>query len=288
MEDLAQLLCVFVSLTGSVYCLILLRNCRRRLHALKRPAEASLRAARGGSADTRSDCLCQILLAGVFLAVAMAVLAGFSFQAAPSLLLDRAGGRQQRFLETVSIPGCPPVLVAYGPSRSGHPIVGIDCTNKPISDDQLHGLLYGKPALAWLILTGTDVTSDGLRELQHLPELRQVSLNGTRICDRGLHDLATLKNLDSLFLDRTKITDAGLRSLADATNLQNLSLSETAVTDAGLECLRRLDRLAFLDLCGTRVTEAGVNRLRRELPGAVVYWEPRGLKGTAKWVGGNS
>lgn len=274
MNGVAQWLCVIVSVTGSVYCLALLRDCTKRIRSLKAPTDSSPGRARFKSVGARLDCLCQLLLAATFLGVALLLLAEFSFQLASSLMIDSAVDRQRREpFETISVSGCPPVLVHYDSIQPHQPIHGIDCARKPISDAHLRSLLGETPDLKWLILTETDITDDGLRALSRVPELWALTLADTRVGDPGLQHLVGLRNLQYLSLEGTKITDDGLRHLADLRNVRDLSLKYTEVTDAGLQWLGRLDKLENLELCHTRVTREGVDRLKTEIPDVtIIIW----------------
>ena len=273
MNDLVQLLCISVSVTGGVYCLSLLRDCRRRARSAKEPTKSSRGSSRRKSVCARVNWLCQLLLTAAFLAVAVSLLAGFACRAFFLLSRNSAGSQQQRCsFQTIAIPGCPPVVVDYDKSQAGQPIIGIDGARKPISDDQLRSLLRETPELVYLNLTYTSIGDDALCELSRAPKLHTLCLQGTRIGDLRLQNLAKLNRLETVFLDDTKITDKGLRSLADLKNLRELILSDTAVTDAGLQWLRGLDKLELLDLENTGVTQEGINCLKHELPDVIITW----------------
>ncbi|MGI6419018.1 MAG: leucine-rich repeat domain-containing protein [Thermoguttaceae bacterium] len=267
MDDLAQLLCVVVSLTGGVYCVSLLRNSRKRRESAREAVRSLPRSARRKSVCARINRLCQVMLASTFLAVAASLLTILAYRALPLLWEEPPVDQQMRHsVETVLIQGCPPVLVDYDTSQPSRPVVGIDCFKKPISDDQVRCLLRQAPKLVWLNLGYTDITDEALCELGRVPKLHGLCLDGTRIGDLRLNHLAELKCLESLSLQDTNITDRGLRCLADLKNLQELFVRETAVTDTGLEWLGSLEKLEVLDLSGTRVTEEGIHRLESALP----------------------
>ena len=277
MNDLGQLWCILVSVAGSVYCLSLLRDGRRAARSLKEPFKSTRDCVPRKSVGTRVNWLCQLVLSGTFFVVTLFLLAGVANGLVSPLARHSADTRQQtRLSETVSIPGHAPVIVHYNASDANPSVSGIDCAMKPVSGDQLRGLLRKTPELDWLILAGTDITDQTICELHRVPGLCQLNLGDTQVGDQGIRELAKMKSLMSLYLDGTKITDDGLRFLADLRGLRKLSLSNTAVTDTGLRWLYSLDKLESLEIHGTGVTPEGIDRLKSELPGVSVDCEWRG------------
>lgn len=291
MNDLGQLLCILVSVTGGAYCIAVLRDFRRPLRLPTEPANARRRSARRNPVCARINRLCQILLAAVFIAVAGSLLAGFAYETFSVASRGRADGRGGPLsFETVAIPGCPPVAFDYDMSRMSRSVVGIDCAAKPVSDDHLRRLLREAPTLSRLNLAGTRITDDALRDVSRATTLQALCLNRTQIGDQGLRHLANLQGLETLNLDETAVTDKGLRYLADLQRLEVLSLDKTSITDEGLRCLvglkslrrlslrdtaianagllslEHLDRLASLTLWNTKVTREGIERLKARLP----------------------
>ena len=59
----------------------------------------------------------------------------------------------------------------------------------------------------------TDVTDDGLRNLQGLTGVRHLLLSGARITDRGLQQLAPMTELKRLTLEDTATTADGIAAL---------------------------------------------------------------------------
>ena len=276
MNDVAKLLCILVSTSGGVYCVSLLRDCRRGA-AARQPLRLLSTSARWKSICASINWLCQVLLATAFLAVAASLLVGFIYPAASSLWDEPTVDRQmRRSVETVLIQGSPPVMVDYDTSELGRPIIGIDCARRPVTDHQLCRLLQQAPELDYLNLAHTRITDEALSELSRVPKLRGLCLERTRVGDAALRRLAKLKNLDSLHLDGTNITDDGLQCLAELRSLRVLGLRDTAVGDAGLEWLGLLDSLETLDLRNTRVSEGGVNRLKSKLPGVIITFHRNG------------
>jgi Leucine-rich repeat (LRR) protein len=115
-------------------------------------------------------------------------------------------------------------------------------------------------------LSLTQVSDEGLAQLERLPKLKRLSLNNTPITDAGLEHLKGLKELQKVYAVDTKITDAGLEHLKELKSLEVLSLVGTQVTDDGLEKLKELTELKTLFVFGTKVTEAGAKKLQEALP----------------------
>lgn len=291
MDVIEQLLCVLASLTGSVYCIALLRDCRRRIRSLKEPVKSSPVSSRRGSTCARMNWWSQLLLSAAFLGIALFSLVGFAYWATSALRNEHSIDRQLRqTFATVSIPGYPPLIINYDSTQAGRPIVGIECHSKLISDDQVRDLVHVAPRLRYVSLADTDISDDVLCELSRRPELREISLDrtrvggpglrslselkslkavylgGTNVADEGLQWLASLQELEALGLDGTQVTDEGLRWLANLRNLRSLNLTNTSVTDAGLLRLGCLDNLTWLELSNTQVTQEGVKRLKSRMP----------------------
>ena len=134
MDDIAQLLCVVVSLTGGIHCVSLLRNPKPPARSGE-PLKSLSRSTRRKSVCARINRFCQVLLATTFLAVAASLLAVFAYRTLPSLWGENPIEEQLReSVEIVSIEGCPTVVVDYDTSRAERPIVGIDCAARHVSD----------------------------------------------------------------------------------------------------------------------------------------------------------
>ena len=236
MDDIAQWLCVLVSLTGGIHCVWLLRNSRKPAARSREPVRLPSEPNHRKSVCAKINRFCQVLLATTFLAVAASLLAVFACRTLPSLRGENPIEEQlRRSGEIVSIEGGPSVGLDYDASQAERPIVGLDCATGPVSDHDLRRLLNEAPKLDFLNLQQTDITDDTLRQLDGAARLRRLTLDVTRVGDLGLQHLASLKSLEDLSLDQTEITSAGLRHLADLRGLQKLSLCGTAISDAGLQ-----------------------------------------------------
>lgn len=271
MDDVVQLLCVVVSLTGGIHCVSLLRDCRKPAASPAEPLKSLSKSARWKSVRKKVNWYCEVILATTFLTVAGSLLAGLTYRGLSLLWEENPLDRQLRHSITiVAIPGYPPVIVKYDTIRPDGAAIGIECHSKAVSDDQVRRLLQASPALRFLNLAHTDVSDNALGDLGRMSRLSAVTLIGTRVGDAGVQQLAKLKNLEDLHLTGTRVTDNGVRLLADLKGLRQLGLRYTAVTDAGLEWLGCLDRLELLDVRNTGVTEEGVNRLRGKRPGVEI------------------
>jgi internalin A len=93
--------------------------------------------------------------------------------------------------------------------------------------------------LRHLDLSGSVVTSSGVKALAALPQLQRLSLwNAKGIDDTAAPHLEALRTLTSLDLSDTTIGDATLARLATLSNLKRLYVSETTVTPEGLTAFR--------------------------------------------------
>ena len=271
MNDLAQLLCVVVSLTGGIHCIALLRNSRKQAESTGELAKSPPTSARWKLVCARINRYCQVLLATTFIAVAASMLAILAYRVLPPLWEENPLDEQiRRSMETVLLSEFLPVIVKYDPNQPSNPVIGIECHSKLICDDQVRRLLRQAPKLVWLNLADTDVSDNALCDLDCVPGLCEINLTGTQIGDVGVRHLAKLKNLEGLYLDDTSVTDNGLRFLASVRSLRTLSLLNTAVTDASLDRLGSLDGLEVLGLRNTGASDEGIARLKHKLPGVII------------------
>jgi internalin A len=102
------------------------------------------------------------------------------------------------------------------------PVVGLSFADCKMFTDGDVQLLRAFPELKTLDLSGTQITSVGLEELNGLNKLTYLSLSNTTIRDAGLKELRHLENLATLDLRGTKITDVGIKELQE-------SLKETKI-----------------------------------------------------------
>jgi hypothetical protein len=131
--------------------------------------------------------------------------------------------------------------------------------------------LAGLSRLYMLHLDGTEVGDEGLTQLARMKGLAVLSLDETPVTDAGLAHLAKMPHLERLYLSGTKVTDAGLAHLAALSGLKELSLVNTQISDAGLIHLKGLKNLEMLKVYDTQVTQQGMNDLHAALPRCVVW-----------------
>ncbi len=150
------------------------------------------------------------------------------------------------------------------PNLPGQPVVAVDLSEKPVSDEGL-AQLVGFTELRSLNLAGNmpKITDAGLVHLKAFKKLETLLVPPVAATDKGLAEVAeltTLKSLDIGFF--SPATDAGFGQLKSLTSLNSLNVSYTAMGDAGIEQLKDLPRLEKLILNNTKVTDAGLEHLQ--------------------------
>lgn len=161
----------------------------------------------------------------------------------------------------------------------------------PEADPEHLGALHDLGALAMPLARDTNlITVDfraeaesigdsQLKRLQPVAEqLAWLNLSSTRITDEGISDFGNFENLSRLSLDNTDITDDGLAHLSDLSRLEYLNLyNAEKVTDEGLAHLEGLENLRRLYLWRTQVSEEGAEKLTEALPELMIDrgWEHR-------------
>ena len=254
--------CVFLSVAGSFYCIWLLRDCWQQVEFRKKPVAPSIPSGHRDSKSTRSEWVCQLVLAvaAIWLAVTLVVANGSEVF---SPLWQSKTRKQQLAKQTESTfsRGDFGVRVDHDTSRIDLPVIGIDCAYLQVSDEQVTYLLHKAPELEWLNLSRAPITGDVLGELRHTPSLRGLTLACPQITDDELVHLEGLTALCAVNLTDTQVTDKGLVHLEGLTNLHRLDLANTQVTDEGLFHLAKLINLRVLYLTGTRVTIKGLAHL---------------------------
>ena len=99
----------------------------------------------------------------------------------------------------------------------------------------------------------------------------ELILTDTQITDEGLKEMAKLQRLETLQLSYTRITDAGIKEVAKSQQLGSLFLTDTQITDAGIKDVAKLQKLKMLRIRGTKVTKVGVAELKEALPNCIIY-----------------
>ena len=134
--------------------------------------------------------------------------------------------------------------------------------SEPHAADRSHPLQRPVP-YPRLHLDSDNITDEGMRHVGQLANLRLLLLSGTEITDDGLQYLHGLIKLDSLVLN-TNITNAGLSDIKSLGNLRGLVLVGAAITDNGLEeHAQALAHLNMLSLINAKVTDNGLEHLKK-------------------------
>lgn len=122
-----------------------------------------------------------------------------------------------------------------------------------------------------LDLKGTNISDEGLKNINYLSELIELKLDGTNITSKGVKNLLNLGNLDLLSMNDTEITDRAIRYLSKL-SIMNLSLRNTNITNDSIEYFCRIRDLEELDIRGTLIDERGVIELRRRMPDLIIIF----------------
>ena len=136
----------------------------------------------------------------------------------------------------------------------------LDLSNTAVTDAGMKHLAEAKFEL--LILSGTKVGDQGIKELMLIKNLTGLHIGNTRVTNDGLNHLLSKPTIDSLSLKNTVITDEGLKYVGQLTRLETLWLDGTKITDRGLMHLTNLHEMTHLDLTATSVTSDGVLQLK--------------------------
>ena len=90
-----------------------------------------------------------------------------------------------------------------------------------------------------LDLSGCTLSSEFIKVVDHLPELRSLFLQRSSATDADIKDMISLKKLVTLNLTATKISDTGLLFFKGLPALKHLFLFQTSVTTKGVEELQQ-------------------------------------------------
>lgn len=127
-----------------------------------------------------------------------------------------------------------------------------------IGDEQLQ-LVEGLDDLRNLDLSRSNVTSEGLKHLSGLKNLRMLNLLGTQVSD--LTPLESLPHLEQLILEHSQVRDANLVSLSKWPDLFELNAGYLDLTDVGFGHIGGCTNLTILGLSGAEMTEQGFHDL---------------------------
>jgi uncharacterized membrane protein len=90
-----------------------------------------------------------------------------------------------------------------------------------------------------------------------------LNVSGNNISDKQLEMISRFKNLQRLRLDNNPVTDDGVRKLQTLVNLESINLYNTKVTNRTVEILTPLVKLRHLYVWGTGVTKDGKDAISR-------------------------
>ncbi|MCA9052772.1 MAG: hypothetical protein KDA75_02995 [Planctomycetaceae bacterium] len=136
-----------------------------------------------------------------------------------------------------------------------------DLSGGPVAPGLLTELRRKMSPVVEVDLSGTNVTDEGLGELDEFRGLNALFLNETRVTVAAFPAIAVLVDLETLGLADTSIRDRELARLNSLTNLRNLDLSRTSICGESLHSLKFMERIEWLCLDGTRVSDRTVGSL---------------------------
>lgn len=124
------------------------------------------------------------------------------------------------------------------------------------------------PGLSKLTLTGTQLSTAGMRAVGRHNKLWYLELSDTPVSDEGLLHLSGLSELRHLGLSRTNISEVGIKHLVQLTRpwrLQVLQLNGCKISDEGAKLLPQLlgsDSVPLtIGLASTPISDAGLEWL---------------------------
>lgn len=157
-------------------------------------------------------------------------------------------------------------------------VTGVDLRATWVTDTDLRKLTQF-PKLAWLDLSLTRITDQGMSELKDLPGIVDLNLRFAEyVTDEGLAALKGWRKLERLNVHGTKASDTTLEHISGISTIETLDVGSSMVTDVGLEQLSALPKLKRLTLGGNELGDAGLQSLRL-LPG-LTYLDLNGRQGT--------
>jgi mono/diheme cytochrome c family protein len=112
--------------------------------------------------------------------------------------------------------------------ESGSGLLKVSCINLPTFQDSDWKILASvQSRIAYLDLSGTQVTDAVVEELAALPNLTVLKLNSTKIAGNSLKKLAQLNHLKWLYLNKTGVSLSQLQALGVSKSLQKVFAFDT-------------------------------------------------------------
>lgn len=125
------------------------------------------------------------------------------------------------------------------PVAENNNFLAVRYTNKSTSPTEtvLNYLLQAKEQIAYLDLSGLQLTDESLISVGQLPNLVHLKLEQTPITDIGIQHLEHLKNLELLNLYGTLVSDNSAARIAALPALKKVFLWQTQVTETGISII---------------------------------------------------
>jgi hypothetical protein len=115
---------------------------------------------------------------------------------------------------------------------------------------------------------------DTVEILSRLDKCPKLSFIGTELTDEGLRELQKLPLLEDLDLTGSKISAVGITHLSGL-KFKHLDLSYTDLSDDSISALAQFRELETLNISMSRISESGVNQLRALLPNCKINCDHR-------------
>lgn len=141
---------------------------------------------------------------------------------------------------------------------NGSPVVALDALD--CTDDGLKWF-QKRNDIVRLGVSGTSITSAGLKYLTHLP-LQTLQMNQTGVSD--LSSVAKIRTLENVELNKSLVTSASLNSLTQLPNLKSLRVQEDALNDSAIDVFLKMPKLEYLSIGkNPEITDSGVAKLSK-------------------------
>lgn len=145
--------------------------------------------------------------------------------------------------------------------QSREHVVAVNMNQRGVSTQLLREIMK-LPELRALYLGNCRLTDTDVLSLQPPPHLTRISLDYNPVSDQSVRHLARSTNLESIDLRGCAISNESLRFLGQCSALWQLNLDDTFVSDTGLMALSRSTSLKVLGLRDTQVSDAGIPYLQ--------------------------
>lgn len=127
-------------------------------------------------------------------------------------------------------------------------LLQVSCINYPQFDNSKTALLLKlADNIAWLKLSNTAITDEGLVQLATLKNLVSLHLEGTAISTAGISKLQSLQNLEYINVINTKVNDESLLALAGIKSLKHIYCWNTLVTRKGIGRFKQKNPLVKIE-----------------------------------------